>query len=45
MGISSGEVHWKTYGKRDYWMAYKNRNYSELLETVQIILQKFKIQA
>jgi hypothetical protein len=31
MGVNSGEVSWKIYGERSYWMTFKLKNYSELL--------------
>jgi hypothetical protein len=42
MGVNSGEVSWKIYGERKYWMAFKNKNYHELLEVVRELLQAYK---
>lgn len=42
MGVNSGEVTWKIYGERSYWMMFKNKNYEELLETVKEQLKHYK---
>lgn len=41
MGINSGEVTWKIYGERPYWMLFKQKNYGELLEAVREQLARF----
>lgn len=42
MGVNSGEVSWKIYGERSYWMEFKLKNYSELLEVVREQIQRYK---
>jgi len=41
MGINSGEVSWKIYGERPYWMHFRRKNYSELLEKVRDLLKEY----
>ena len=43
MGVNTGEVTWKIYGERKYWMLFKNRNYAELLSVVRELLQKYRV--
>ena len=39
MGVNTGSVSWKIYGSRTYWMQFKNKNYCELFEVVQRLIQ------
>ena len=43
MGVNTGEVSWKIYGERKYWMCFKNKNYHELLEVVREMLQRYRM--
>lgn len=42
MGVNYGEVTWKIYGERQYWMLFKSKNYPELLEAVKEQLLRYK---
>ena len=43
MGVNYRDVSLKIYGDRNYWMAFKSKNYEELLENVQQQLAAYKI--
>ena len=45
MGVNTGDVSWKIYGERKYWMQFKHKNYGELLAVVRGLLQEYKTRA